>query len=147
MPTHRMPAAKSSLLFCMEASRRASSICFSLAFLLAFLPCVFARRARASASISFSEGGQGGPQDRKERSRQQEHLAAMTEVKKVREHSSTYCIAAVRESKYIHIHIHKNTYTPITYTVPSLHTFMYRGKMATVLGSHLSKSASLPGPK
>mmetsp|Transcript_14021 Transcript_14021/g.37875 ORF Transcript_14021/g.37875 Transcript_14021/m.37875 type:complete len:206 (+) Transcript_14021:2102-2719(+) len=49
-----MPAAFNSLFFCSVASRLASSIWCSRAFLLAFLPCVLARRARASESISFS---------------------------------------------------------------------------------------------
>ena len=53
--THAMPAARSSLLFCSDASLLASSICFSRAFLLAFLPCVLASLALASANISFSE--------------------------------------------------------------------------------------------
>ena len=49
-----MPAALSSRRFCSAASRRASSSCFSRALRFAFLPRVFASRARASESISFS---------------------------------------------------------------------------------------------
>mmetsp|Transcript_8259 Transcript_8259/g.30467 ORF Transcript_8259/g.30467 Transcript_8259/m.30467 type:complete len:215 (+) Transcript_8259:1905-2549(+) len=48
------PAALSSRRFCRDANRRASSNCFSLAFRFAFLPLVFANRARASDNISFS---------------------------------------------------------------------------------------------
>jgi len=50
-----IPAALSSRFFCNTASLLASSNCLSLAFRLAFLPWVLARRARASESISFSE--------------------------------------------------------------------------------------------
>jgi hypothetical protein len=50
-----IPAALSSRFFCKTASRRASSNCRSRAFRFAFFPCVFASRARASESISFSE--------------------------------------------------------------------------------------------
>ena len=53
--THSIPAALSSLLFCNAASLLASSSCFSLAFRLAFFPCVFANLALASDSISSSE--------------------------------------------------------------------------------------------
>ena len=49
-----IPAALSSRRFCSAASRRASSSCISRAFRFAFLPRVFASRARASESISFS---------------------------------------------------------------------------------------------
>mmetsp|Transcript_6460 Transcript_6460/g.17869 ORF Transcript_6460/g.17869 Transcript_6460/m.17869 type:complete len:206 (-) Transcript_6460:2389-3006(-) len=49
-----MPAARSSRFFWSDASRRASSNCFSRAFRLAFFPFVFANLARASDNISFS---------------------------------------------------------------------------------------------
>jgi len=49
-----IPAARSSLCFWRDANRLASSSCLSLAFRFAFLPCVFARRARASDNISSS---------------------------------------------------------------------------------------------
>ena len=52
--TYMMPAALSSLFFWSMARRRASSSCLSRALRLAFLPWVFARRARASDNISFS---------------------------------------------------------------------------------------------
>ena len=61
---HAMPAARSSLLFCSDASLLASSICFSRAFLLAFLPWVLASLALASANISFSEERSWGRGDR-----------------------------------------------------------------------------------
>mmetsp|Transcript_13589 Transcript_13589/g.32268 ORF Transcript_13589/g.32268 Transcript_13589/m.32268 type:complete len:274 (-) Transcript_13589:136-957(-) len=48
------PACFNSRRFCRSASRLASASIFSRAFRLAFLPCVLARRARASWSISIS---------------------------------------------------------------------------------------------